>query len=141
MINKEELLSHWVKNYLVNLKPKLLLGRFIGAQGWWYNKSLDEYDAKWGGEVGAYKLNKYLKPEISTIYLLPQNLAKFVIDNRLQKSTKGNVEIYQIFWISGNKSELVHPILIYSDLIATNNQRNVEDARMIYNQYVTGYIK
>ena len=93
------------------------------------------------GEVGAYKLNKYLKPEISIIYLFPQNLKKFIIDNRLRKSTKVNVEIYNIFWLSENKHELVHPILIYSDLLGTNNQRNVDTAGMIYNQYVNGYIK
>ena len=32
--------------------------------------------------------------------------------------------------------EWVHPILVYADLLATGNQRNIETARMIYEQHI-----
>ena len=37
--------------------------------------------------------------------------------------------------------DLVHPILIYADLLATGNERNIETARMIYDQHIVQLIR
>ena len=34
----------------------------------------------------------------------------------------------------GKYEDLVHPILIYADLLATGNERNIETAKMIYDK-------
>ena len=34
----------------------------------------------------------------------------------------------------------VHPILVYADLIATGNQRNIETARILYDEHIAGRV-
>ena len=49
------------------------------------------------------------------------------------------MEILRRFWrrdaVPANK-DMVHPLLVYADLMATGNQRNIETARVIYDQHV-----
>jgi len=48
-------------------------------------------------------------------------------------------EILERFWKPVEMwryEDLVHPILVYADLLATRNQRNVETAKMIYEQHI-----
>lgn len=58
--------------------------------------------ARWGGEVAAAKLTKYLKPATGTIYLEPakarDTLATLVQEHRLRADPQGNVEILDAFW-------------------------------------------
>ncbi len=37
--------------------------------------------------------------------------------------------------------DMVNPILIYADLIATGDQRNIETAKVIYDQYLIRYFR
>jgi hypothetical protein len=50
----------------------------------------------------------------------------------------GNVEILDAFWnfdaIPDN--DLVPPVLVYADLLATNDGRNAEAAKLIYEQRI-----
>jgi hypothetical protein len=36
---------------------------------------------------------------------------------------------------------MVHPLLVYADLMATGNQRNIETARMIYDQHIIQLVR
>jgi hypothetical protein len=62
---------------------------------------------------------------------------------RLKKDPQGNVEFYARFWkpetVAPN-GNMVHPLLVYADLVATGNQRNLETARMIYEQHIVQLI-
>jgi hypothetical protein len=37
--------------------------------------------------------------------------------------------------------DLVHPILIYADLLATGNERNIETAKIIYDKHILELIR
>ncbi len=144
ILKRETLLQRWVEAYPERLKPKLVLGRFQGNKGWWEHVNLQPDIALWGGEVAAAKLTNYLKPQIITLYTTEQEQNNLLLKNRLKKDPKGNVEIVRRFWGPGDefqREDMVHPILVYADLIATGDQRNKETARMIYEKHIAGLVR
>ena len=144
LIQKQNLLQRWVTAYPEQLRPKLTLGRFRGEHEWWRQKTLDPLKAQWGGEVAAERLTQYLQPQIITIYTTPQQLNQLLAENRLRKDETGDVEILKKFWKPPEMwkyEDLVHPILIYADLLATGNERNIETAKMIYDKHILELIR
>jgi hypothetical protein len=142
LLNRKELFERWTAAYPEALKPKLLLERFQGERYWWKEVQLDAAVAQWGSEIAAEKLTGYLKPGTVTIYTDKKQLAELVINNRLKKDPKGNVEILERFWQPGwglDAGDTVHPFLIYADLVALGDQRTMETARMIYEQHIDRY--
>jgi len=145
LLQKDKLLQRWITAYTENLRPKQILGRYKGEHfGWWQNKELHNLNAKWGGEVAAAKLTKYLQPEIITIYTKAEYLNMLLLECKLRKDPVGEVEILDQFWnydVNWNYRDLVHPILIYADLIATGNQRKIETAKRIYEEHIIRLIR
>ncbi len=144
LIQKENLLHRWAIAYPERLRPKQMLGRYRGDTGWWQQKTLDPLKAQWGGEVAAARLTQYLKPELITIYTTPQELNQLLLENRLKRDRSGDVDILARFWKPVEMweyNDLVHPILVYADLLATGNQRNIETAKMIYEQHIIRLIR
>jgi len=146
LIQKGKLLARWVTTYPEQLRPKKLIGRYDAKDpDFWKYKDLPQDKAYWGGEVAAAKLNKYLKPEIVTIYTIEQAaLNNWLIKNRIKKDPDGKIEILKTFWEAGQKRQyqnLVHPLLIYADLQATGDPRNIETAEMVYEQGLTQLIR
>ena len=144
LTQKEILLQRWVTAYPEQLRPKQILGRYRGEHGWWQRKRLDPLRAQWGGEVAAERLTHYLKPQLITIYAAAQYLNQLLLDNRLKTDIAGDVEILERFWKPAEKQQhedMVHPLLVYADLLATGNQRNLETAKMIYEQHIVRLIR
>jgi hypothetical protein len=144
LTQKENLLRRWVIAYPERLRPKLMLGRYRGEIGWWQQKTLDPLKAQWGGEVAAARFTQYLKPELITIYTAPQQLNQLLFENRLKRDVAGDVEILARYWTPVEMwkyDDLVHPILVYADLLATGNQRNIETAKLIYEQHIIQLVR
>ena len=144
LIEKEKLLERWIIGYAEQLRPKLLIGRYQGADGWWQKTVLNPEKAQWGGEVAAGKLTDYLKPQTITVYVGKDNPEAVLIQNRLKKDPEGDVELLHRFWQPDTivpHGETVHPILVYADLMATGNQRNIETARILYDEHIVQLIR
>ena len=144
LLQKEQLLERWVTAYAEQLRPKLVLGRYQGAEGWWQQAVLNPEEALWGGEVAAAKLTDYLKPQMITIYADRDNPTAVLLQNRLKKDPQGEVELVARFWqpeTVAPRGDMVHPLLVYADLMATGNQRNIETARMIYDQHLVQLLR
>ncbi len=145
LVQKDTLFQRWVTAYPERLRPKQILGRYKGEyDGWWNKKELQNLNAKWGGEVAAAKLTKYLYPEVITIYTKTEYLNQLLLECKLRKDPAGEIEILHQFWdndVNLEYRDLVHPILIYADLVATGNQRNIETAKMIYEDYIIRLIR
>jgi hypothetical protein len=144
LTQKEDLLHRWVTAYPVRLRPKLILGCYRGETGWWEQRRLGQWGAQWGGEVAAAKWTHYLKPELKTIYAATRELNQLLLGNRLKRDIDGDVEILARFWKVADterQEDWVHPILVYADLVATGNQRNIETAKMIYEQQILRLIR
>ena len=144
LVRRKELLDEWVRAYAQKLRPKTLLGRYTAPRpDFWQQAELAHLNAQWGGEIGAYKLTRYLKAEIVTIYGR-RPLNDVILDLRLRKDNKGDIELREKFWnfetMDPDKTT-VPPLLVYADLFATGDARNVETAIMIYEQYLQRYIE
>ncbi|MEE8059119.1 MAG: type IV toxin-antitoxin system AbiEi family antitoxin [Pseudomonadales bacterium] len=166
LVNRRKLLDRWVDAYPEKLKPKLRVGEYVNDDPyWWKEFQIEKYGAYWGGEVAAAQYTDYLKPQVVTLYLPEQAEKKLMAAAKLRKALEwtaggpGIVRIYRPFWqqkitaLAKNKTEyveknnnavvppgLVHPILVYADLIATGDSRNLETARMIYERFIAEYI-
>jgi hypothetical protein len=143
LLEPTRLLDEWVTNFPIRLRPKLDPRRLRAPDpGWWELAHLPA-GARWGGEVAAAKLAGHLKPGTVTIYLEPtaarDALATLVQEHRLRADPLGNVEILDTFWALPEQDGLpglVPPLLVYADLMATLDPRNLEAARRIRDQHL-----
>jgi hypothetical protein len=144
LIRKKELLARWVTMYPEQLRPRILEGRYRAPDTeWWKGANLKNFAAFWGGEVAAAKMTDYLKPMIVTIYI-KERPAGLLLKHKIIKDPNGNIELLKTFWDFENDRQfpnLVHPILIYADLMATGDTRNIETAGMIYEKKLTRFIQ
>jgi len=137
LLNPERLIEEWATHYPVTLRPKLNPRRFQADNKHLQQVKLPE-NAYWGGEPAAERLTRYLKPAEFTIYAR-EPIAKQVSAGRMRADPTGNVEILDAFWNFDADTafpDVVPPLLAYADLLATHDDRNVEAARMIYEQRI-----
>lgn len=143
LVNRKELLDRWVTTYPERLRPKLLVGRFSTTQkDWWKDAPLVKFKAYWGGEVAAARITRYLRPEQITIYAR-EPTAELELTYRLRKAPEGNIELLRAFWDiewHGAHREDAPPVLVYADLLATGDPRNIATAQLIYEQELTRLI-
>lgn len=143
--NRQKLLERWLIAYPEQLRPKLETGRYRAPDpNWWQTAPLHNLQAYWGGDVAADKLTHYLKPEIITIYVMEEWASKLKVAHRLRKDPSGDIEILNTFWdVEGefNRTDVVHPILIYADLLASGDPRNLEVAGIIYEQELAEHFR
>jgi len=140
MIRTPELfLNEWASGYTGRLKPKLRKYRFA-------TDNLDQFIdiwspefrvSAWSGEAAAMKLTGHLKPEECMLYVdmnEPGVLRDIVKDFRLRADPRGRIEIVEMFWDPAdfrNSFPTVPPHLVYADLMATHDSRNIAVARQI----------
>lgn len=147
LVEREKLAQEWITNYPFKLRPKLNARRFVAAtQDWWKKTDVTRYNAQWGGEVAAEKLTGHLRAETVTIYFqrgdVKKNLTRLVADHKLRADPKGNIEILDAFWDFQDEQpmpETVPPLLVYADLAATLEPRNLETAKLIYDEYIANH--
>jgi hypothetical protein len=145
LVKRKELLKRWTSAYPEHLRPKLFLGRFQTEhpRDWWQKARLPS-DAFWGGEVAARLLTKYLRPETVTIYS-ESNLPKLQAQHRLRRDPTGNVELLRRFWRFDHWDEknlqTAPALLVYADLVSTADDRNLETAEIIYDQYIARLVE
>lgn len=140
--NRERLLDAWVDAYPRELRPLLDVRRFkTEKKDWWHTVDWTRLNGIWlGGEAAAGKLTKYLRAVNATVYLTG-GLNEIAGELRLRKDQQGNVELLHKFWFfdhPGDTGEprMVPPLLVYADLVATGNARNIETAEIIRERYL-----
>src|ERR1044072_6731110 len=127
------------------LLHKLILGRFRTEHkhDWWRKAQLPS-DAFWGGEVAAKLLTQYLRPQTVTIYS-ESNLPKLQPRYGLRRESEGDIELLRRFWKfdDWDKKDLqtAPPLLVYADLLSTADDRNLETAAIIYEQYIARLVE
>lgn len=144
IVRHDELFRRWVENYGETFRATLDPVKFRSTKHdgrWWEDVEIKKYGAKWGGETGGARLTGHLKPETATIYsdsLLPKLQAKY----GLVRDDRGNIEILKKFWTQDREiGDVVPPLVVYADLIATANRRNLETSQMIYDRYLADIAK
>ena len=99
---------------------------------------MGQYHAYWGGEIAAEKLTGYLKPERITIYVEGKP-DKLILANRLRPDVNGEIEILEAFWATDEvlqQNDIAPPLLVYADLMASTDPRNIETAKLIRDHHV-----
>jgi hypothetical protein len=138
-LEPQRLVQEWVAVYPIVLRPKLNIRRFRAQRaGWTEGLDLQRYHAFWGGEVAANRLLHHLAPQTATIYAT--DTAKPIIaEHKMRADVNGDVEILDAFWNPNQVTtirDVVPPILAYADLTTTTDGRNLEAAKMIYDEYI-----
>lgn len=135
LIERKKLLEQWVIYYQNALRPKLIIKKYTRNE---LSQSkiieLQNQNALWGGDMAASMLTDYLKPVFNTIYVY-DNPNTLIIENNLRDSKDGEIEILKAFWdkeLLDKNAKLVPSVLVYADLLAQENLRSHEAAKMIY---------
>lgn len=138
--DKKAILDRWITAYDQRLKPAIHIGNFRFSDNNtffnWKNLKLNAQTV-WGGEPAGDLYTDNLNPEILTLYTT-EGRGELMTNYRLVPDQNGNVEVYRKFW----KAELnvaknaVPPILAYTDLINTGNQRCIAAAQKLYEKHI-----
>ncbi len=137
--NMKLLLERWVTAYHDVLRPRLLQKkmRFTNPEQLhnWEGIAIQDADGivRWGGEPGAVILTGRLYPEKFTIYT-NEGWQGLIQDLKIVPAEEGEIEVLKMFWEEkdGFKEQyIVHPLLIYADLMGSRFGRNIETAKLI----------
>lgn len=134
----ELFLNEWASGYAGRIKPKLRKYRFTTDNvdrflNWVPELGMSAY----GGERAAMYLTGHLKPEAYTIYADMNDLTvlrDIVKHCRLRADPQGRIDVVEMFWNPEHFVEwfpTVPPHLVYADLMATHDSRNITVARQI----------
>lgn len=143
LVRQDEIFKRFVENYGESFRQTLNPVRFRSRKldgRWWEEVDISQFDACWGGETGGAVLTKYLRPEIATIYadsLLPKFQAKY----GLVREKTGDIEIVRRFWKTGEIDNVAPPLIVYADLMATADRRNIETAELVYERFLVNVAK
>jgi len=141
----DALLDKWVEAYPQKLRRKQLLGRFVSDKEMcWHQVRPEAYGAVWGGEIAAAEYTQYLNPVNATLYIPKIQMGHFLKEERLRKAKSAeitwphaSVELLEPFWKpSEDHGRLANPVLVYADLIASGDSRNIETAQRLRDQYI-----
>ncbi len=151
LVNIESLLDKWIIVLNEKVLPAHKIGNFtfskINAKHW--RDQLMHPNILWSGEAAAALITDYLNPEEYSLFThLPKS--EIIRDLKLIPDEKGEIAIYKPFWMETdtmdrlvnymNNQNAVHPLIIYAELIYTNNSRNMETAQIIYDDYIHPYL-
>ncbi len=96
----------------------------------------------WGGEVAAEIISGHLTPATLTMYMELddlRNVSDHVKRFKLRAEPQGPIEIVEAFWNMDcftNSFPTVPLHLVYADLLATNDARNLVVAKQIYQKVI-----
>jgi hypothetical protein len=141
LLQRRRLLDLWVEAYAQVLRPRLDPRRYrplnATTPDWWKKATYRELGAWLGGEGAAEMVTRYLKPQDITIYA--DDRTAFLKKHRLVVDPQGPVILLDRFWHFNHEWEfpdVVPPLLIYADLLATGDDRCRETAGMVYDKYL-----
>jgi hypothetical protein len=138
LADHRRLLDEWVTRYPTTLRPKLQTRRFEADPQALGRANLKPFHAFWGGEPAADRLTHMLQPTVFTIYVtVPWE--PLAAAQRMRARPDGNVEMVEAFWdftAHGVDDDIAPPLLVYADLMATRDGRNLEVADLIYERYI-----
>ena len=135
LMNAEELLVLWLRDYASALLPKLS-GVRVAVSDLWQDIALSagEY---WSGEVAAAELSDgYLIPEKGQIFT-PCALSVRCKELGFRPMRDGQLQLISSFWGRDFQlNEKAKVMLCVADLLASDDDRNKEAARIINDKYL-----
>ncbi|SAK67448.1 hypothetical protein AWB75_03225 [Caballeronia catudaia] len=139
--DRERLIDEWVTLYPRQLRESLLIGRYRAeTNDWWRDVPALPGQCQFGGEPAAAILTEYLKPATVTAYCADAVPREWIMQARLRPEPAGNVEFLRapvaLAPVDGLPPNVVAPLIVYADLVASGDPRNLETARMLRERYL-----
>lgn len=145
----KRLLENWVTAYSTRLKRKLALGRFAWPHGREFRRitTLSEEqssvrDLAVGGEYAAEVLTEHLRAATAALWIPKDQLPQLCQSLKLLRSDEGAVEAVEVFSPEvvfehkGFPLPLVHPAIVYADLLDADDRRCTETALLLKEKYL-----
>lgn len=135
---QQELLKEWTRAFNETQRPDLRIGTYKSVDREFYTqwqKDTPPGESAWGGEPAAFKLTGYMKPAQFILYT--NEPADVMRKFKLVPEPGGDVELQESFvdsFLPG--TDLVDPVLVYADLVNTEDARAIETAHKLYEQYI-----
>jgi len=147
LANRETLQMEWARQYPISLRGKLKPQRYTCSNFFsWQENSLfsDEPEVALSGEVAAAAITQYINPASACVYSW-MDRGQLLRKHRLRPDPEGPIEVLDAFW---PRADLVHAkavepavaplLLVYADLMASNEGRSVEVAGMLMERLKNG---
>lgn len=149
-------LDRWLHGYAELLRPKLVAGRFEYEGDWrdlmkrWRIAFAAEREGTpavamprwaWGGGFAARQLTQHLEAPLDLIHV-ERDPAHFVERARLAPSGRGRLALHVApgpvaFERAPAAGECAHPLLVYTELMTTGDERAREAAQIIRARHLT----
>ena len=143
---KDLLLTRWLDAYPHNVEAKLEQKLYVPQNiEQLRNAPLDKYGALWGGEVAADAYTHYLTPKTYHIYADTEAHKALLKTFRLRRirAEETDVNILKIVEppvgidkIRGELPGYIAPLLVYAELLNSDDPRNLETAKRIYHDHL-----
>lgn len=144
LINGKSLLEKWSQDFNTHWRKTYFRKQFQFRSREFLNKWKDihfsNFNIFWGGEPAvAILTNDYLKPQQFTLYS-SQKFSDLVQQLPIAQHPKGEIAVYAIFWnkeFNIEAQKTIPPILVYTDLMNSNDSRNWETANLLYDTHLS----
>lgn len=150
VVQPKRLLESWVTAYSTKLKPKLALGWFAWPHGRdfrqitvWAKEDPSARDLAVGGEYAAEVLTEHLRAATMALWIPKYQLPLLRQRLKLLRSDEGVLETVATFSPEvafrrkGFSLPLVHPAIVYADLLDTDDPRCGETALLLKEKYLS----
>lgn len=147
---KRELLDLWVGGYGERLRPQLVIGRFrpsereLGDALRRLGADRDSADVRWAltGGFAAEVLSGHYRGDQLILFIDPWS-SRLAAALRWLPSPEGPITVLRMFWpetvertLEKGGTRVAHPLLVYAELLFQGRDREVETAKLIYEQYL-----
>ena len=145
LVKRRALFERWELGYVETLRPRLLRRTCRLAEG----RSLDDLEGRieseglgdailLGGEMGAARLTRHLRPARATLHLLRGAVDATMVRLRLLPDPAGAIDILDAITPNDEAHEgLASPLLIHAELLrGTPDSRLRETAELVYERHL-----
>ncbi|QQD22788.1 hypothetical protein GJQ54_13835 [Oceanospirillaceae bacterium ASx5O] len=141
LIKTSQLANRWTELYPYSIRDKAHIGRFTAQTPDWWQALPPDVDHQISGEIAALKLTGYLNPKDGILYAEEAQLPALMKAGRLRQLKTDEkpafiIDIYRPFWKVDSAKHIAPELIVVSDLLSTNDPRNVDAARRVMNEYL-----
>lgn len=143
--NKRELLDRWIAGYRDTLRPDLFKGSYrfglAESRDNWQVINVKDMNMEWGGQAAGEMMSNYFKAKALTLYT-PEFSGKQANAIGLVPDGNGDVHVFDKFWHEQKDVQsAISPLLVYTDLLITDDPKCIETANLIYAKHIKNQIE
>ncbi len=149
LLKGTNLMQKWAKEYGYLLrKSRPTIKYTTGNIDWYSDKLLSQCNALLGGDAAADRYTHFLNSNKARVYISKENHQLLLRHGRLKQVREDEhssvqIELVEPFTeleiLKGPLESLVNPLIVYAELLASDNVRNLEVADKLYDQYLHHY--